>query len=177
MNPLDIIIIIVLSFFIVYGIVNGLFQEIASIVGLIGGFYIAYHFYPKGAALLAPILSDKFNAYLNLLGFVIIFCMFFLMVYILGVGIKYLIKLASLGWLDRILGGCLGFLKGLIVCSILLFLIKTISSETSPIIKESKLSPHISILSNMMISVIPKNVNQEFHKQIGKIENTWKQLN
>ena len=72
MNPFDIFIIIVLSYSIIRGLFRGLVKEVSSIIGVLGGFYAAYSYFPMAAKLLAGIVKDE--SYLNILSFLIIFC-------------------------------------------------------------------------------------------------------
>ena len=92
MNPFDIFIIIVLSYSIIRGLFRGLVKEVSSIIGVLGGFYGAYSYYPMVAKLLAGIVKDQ--AYLNILSFLIIFCGILIVISILGVFIKYLLNIA-----------------------------------------------------------------------------------
>ena len=46
MNPFDMVIVVILSFCLIRGFFRGLIKELASIVGVLGGFYAAYTYYP-----------------------------------------------------------------------------------------------------------------------------------
>ena len=92
MNPFDIFIIIVLSYSIIRGLFRGLVKEVSSIIGVLGGFYAAYSYFPMAAKLLAGIVKDE--SYLNILSFLIIFCGILLVISILGVVIKYFLNVS-----------------------------------------------------------------------------------
>src|SRR5210317_876877 len=117
MNPFDIFIIIVLGYSIIRGLFRGLVKELSSIIGVLGGFYAAYTYYPLVAGLLSRLIRDI--SYLNILSFLIIFCGVLIIVGVLGVIIKYLLNIAFLGWVDRIGGVVFGVLKGVLIVSIL----------------------------------------------------------
>ena len=46
MNPFDILMLIILAYGLIRGIFRGLVRELASIIGVLGGFYAAYSYYP-----------------------------------------------------------------------------------------------------------------------------------
>ena len=64
----------------------------------------------------AGVLFFNNTGYLNILSFLIIFCIIFILVSVLGVIIKYILKIAFLGWVDRICGagfGAVGLLSAI----------------------------------------------------------------
>ena len=69
MNPFDILIITILAYGLIRGIFRGLIREISSIVGVLGGFYAAYSYYPHVANLISAWISNP--AYLNILSYLI----------------------------------------------------------------------------------------------------------
>ena len=71
MNLLDIIIIITMVFLVVRGIFRGLVREISSIVGVLGGFYAAYTYYPHVSRMISHWISDP--AYLNIVSYMAVF--------------------------------------------------------------------------------------------------------
>ena len=73
MNPFDILIIIILGYCLVRGLFRGLVKEVSSIVGVFGGFYTAYLYYEGVVKWLSRFIAD--TAYLNILSFLIIFCL------------------------------------------------------------------------------------------------------
>ena len=111
MNPFDIFIIIVLSYSIIRGLFRGLVKEASSIIGVLGGFYAAYSYYPMVAKLFSGLTINA--SYLNILSFLIIFCSVLIIISILGIVIKYLLNVAFLGWVDRICGVGFGLIKGI----------------------------------------------------------------
>ena len=138
MNPFDIIIIVILGYSVVRGLFRGLVKEVSSIIGVLGGFYAAYTYYMVVTQLLSRWISD--TEYLNVLSFFIIFCIVFFVVSILGVVINYILKIAFLGWVDRICGAGFGTMKGILIVSVILVALTAFFPKNSPAIKNSLLS-------------------------------------
>lgn len=171
MNPLDIVIIIILGYGLIRGIFRGMVKEISSIVGVFAGFYAAYSYYP----LVSEILEDWITnvPFLNILSFMLIFCIIFFLISILGVIIKYLMHVASLGWMDRLLGASLGFGKSVLIVSIILVVLTAFLPKGAPIIKTSLLSPHVSVISEMLAQVISIEMKQAYTAKLEDIKKAW----
>jgi membrane protein required for colicin V production len=171
MNPLDVVIIIILGYGLIRGIFRGMVKEISSIVGVFAGFYAAYTYYP----LVSEIMEDWITnvPFLNILSFMLIFCVIFFIISILGVIIKYLMHVASLGWMDRLFGASLGFGKAVLIVSIILVALTAFLPKGAPIIKTSLLSPHVSIISEKLAQVISVEMKQSYTAKLEEIKKAW----
>jgi len=172
MNPLDMVIIVILGYCLIRGIFRGLVKEISSIIGVLAGFYAAYSYYALLAKPLARWISN--TPYLNILSFMIIFCVIFILISIVGIIIKYLLSIAFLGWVDRICGAGFGMIKGILIVSVVLIALTTFLSKHSAIIKDSMLAPHISMVSENMAKVISKDMKDKYSSKIKEYKEVWK---
>jgi len=103
----------------------------------------------------------------------IIFCVVFLVISILGVVVKYILNIAFLGWVYRICGFGFGFIKGILIVSILLIVLTAFLPKGSPIIKKSLLSPHVNKISENMAKVITKEMKRDFEPKIEELKKFW----
>jgi membrane protein required for colicin V production len=172
MNPFDILILVILGYSLVRGLFRGLVKEISSIIGVFGGFYAAYTYYGVLAKFLAGIIHDV--SYLNILSFLIIFCCVLIIVSVLGIIIKYLLNIAFLGWVDRIGGLVFGFIKAVLIVSVLFISLTAFLPRGSSFIKNSVLSPHVSWVSEEMAKVVSKQMKQDFMTKLGELKKSWK---
>ncbi|HHC25178.1 MAG TPA: CvpA family protein [Desulfobacterales bacterium] len=172
MNPLDILMIVILTYCVVMGFFRGLMRELAATIGVLGGFYAAYTYYMNVSKYLSKWISDP--SYLNILSFLIIFFSVFIIISILGVIIKYLLKIITFGWMDRISGGGCGLIKGLLIVSVVLMTLITFLPKGSPIIRDSMLSPSVTPISEKMAKVISKDMKREFTIKIRHFKKAWK---
>ena len=175
MNALDIVIGIILVFTLIRGIFRGLVVEISSIIGIFGGIYGAVFYYPVAAQFLQRWISD--TAYTNIIGFLLIFGVIFVLVGILGVVIKYLLNIASLGWFDRLCGAAFGGVKGILIASVLLFALTTFLPGGTPLIKTSRLAPHVAVITEGIVKIIPQNMKQRFGEKYKDVKREWKAKN
>jgi len=141
MNIFDIIIASLLLFGFVRGIFKGLFVEVASLVALVGGVYGAIHFSYYVSNFLQEYVS--WNAeYISLASFAITFVSIILVIALLGKALTKIADFASLGILNKILGGVFGALKiGLILSVAFIFFNKM--NDTIPFIEKETLEESI----------------------------------
>jgi membrane protein required for colicin V production len=111
MNFIDIILGGLILFGFVRGLMKGLFVEVASLVALIAGIYGAIHF----SYFAGDFLKDSFQSwdekYINLTAFAITFVVILILITMAGKLLTKIADFASLGILNKILGGAFGGLK------------------------------------------------------------------
>ncbi len=174
MNFFDIIIIIILGFCVIRGVFRGLIKELSSIIGVLGGFYAAYSYYMVLARPLSRWISNV--AYLNISSFLIIFCGVLIIISILGVVIKYVLNIAFLGWVDRICGAGFGIIKGILIASVLLITLTAFLPRNAPVIKNSMLAPHVTLVSEKMAKVVSKDMKHNFTAKLAELKKAWKKM-
>ncbi|MBU0543915.1 MAG: CvpA family protein [Proteobacteria bacterium] len=174
MNLFDIILIIILVYCFIRGIFRGLLKELSSLVGVFGGFYAAYTYYKEAGAYLKGWISNP--DYINILSFLTIFVSIFLIISIIGIIIKYILKIVFLGWVDHVFGGVFGILKGILIGAVLLIVFTAFHPSDSSMIKNSRLSPYITPISDKMVMVTPKDLKNEYQTKRQDIDKTWKKI-
>jgi membrane protein required for colicin V production len=118
MNWLDIILILVLSFFAFLGWKKGLIRAVLILAGLILGVFIAGRFYvPLGDGL--PI-SNATTA--RIVAFLIIFIAVLAVAIVVAFLLRKTIAAIKLGCADTVLGALFGFVVGAVICGVLLAL-------------------------------------------------------
>ncbi len=173
MNALDIVIGILLVYGLVRGIFRGLMEEISSIIGVFGGIYGAIFYYADAAGFLGRWISD--TAYANIIGFLLVFGLIFIVVSILGVLIKYLLNIASLGWFDRLCGAAFGTIKSILIASVLLFVLTTFLPGGTPLIRTSRLAPHVAWVTEGVVKIIPRDMKERFGAKYKEAKKAWQQ--
>lgn len=141
MNIFDIIIAALLLFGFVRGLMKGLFVEVASLVALVGGVYGAIHFSYFIAGFLKESVSWN-QEYITLAAFAGTFVIIIIIIALLGKMLTKLADFASLGIINKILGGVFGALKiGLILSVLFIFFSKM--NNTIPFIEQKTLEASI----------------------------------
>jgi membrane protein required for colicin V production len=138
MNFIDIIIggMIVLGF--ARGLMKGLFVEVASLVALIAGLYGAIHFSYFAGDFLVDNFPTWEEKYVNLVAFAITFIVILIAVTMAGKLLTKVADFASLGILNKILGGVFGGLKMAVIAgAALVFFDRT--NNTLEFVQEDKI--------------------------------------
>ncbi len=137
MNVLDIIIIVFVGFLVVLGIRKGFIISLASLVALILGIWAAVHF----SNYLESILLEHFNpsrTWLPILSFTITFLIVVILVLLLGKALEKIVDVMGMGIINHILGGVLGLLKGILLLSVVFFIINSLDPQDKLITPDTK---------------------------------------
>jgi membrane protein required for colicin V production len=171
MNLLDIVIAIILGYSLIRGVFRGLIKEVSSIIGVLAGYYGAYSYYPHLAALLHRWITD--TIYLNIISFLILFIVILLFISILGVILKYLLSIAYLGWVDRVCGAAFGLIKGLLISAVIVVALTAFLPKNAKIMSESLLAPPVTVISENMAKIVPKDLRNRFSAKLEALKKTW----
>ncbi|PQB08485.1 colicin V production protein [Polaribacter filamentus] len=120
MNTFDIIIGALLLFAFVRGIMKGFFAEVASLMAIIAGVFVAIHYAHYIEVYLGNTSyidwSDETN---RIVAFVVTFITVVLVVILIGKGLTKIADVAALGMLNKLLGGIFGTLKIALILSVI----------------------------------------------------------
>lgn len=114
MNFLDIILAVPLCWCIYKGFKRGIIFELAMLVGIIAGCYLAIHLAKAVAGMIG--IQGEVSV---LAAFLIIFVSVIVGAFFLGKCIENLVKLVKAGLLNKLLGAVLGMLKCVCILSVL----------------------------------------------------------
>lgn len=151
MGVLDIILGSLILFGLIRGFIKGLFVEIASLLALVAGVLGAIHF----SNFAADFLQNKTQwdeKTINITAFAITFVIIVLAISLAGKALTKLANFASLGILNKILGGVFGALKISLILSVVLVVFDKMN-KTLPFVDEETINS--SILYKPVKSLIP----------------------
>lgn len=166
MNILDIIIVVLIAFFLIKGIFRGFFREIASLAGVVFGIVIGNHYHPQ--------MADYLKAYiplekpLPLISFIILFIAVIIGFHLFGLLLHGLFKRLLIGWFDRTLGISFALIKGIIISYFLIVLLTFFVPSTSPLIASSRCARLVIITYQSMARLISPDIYQEWKARISK---------
>jgi len=120
MSLLDITIMAVLALMGLRGLLRGLIKEVAALTALVLGGWLAYRYHAVAATPLKPLLPA---AAAEVVAFVLLLILVGLAAHLLGNLLTGLIKLALLGWVNRLGGVAVGLLEGSLLLGMVLYAI------------------------------------------------------
>ncbi len=142
MTWIDIILLTIFLALLIHGIIIGLVRGVFDIAGIILGYLLAINF--SGVIKIPKFLS-----------FLIIFVITVIAISLLGRAISKFIHITPLRLIDRILGGLLGFVKGLIICFIFLIIV-LLFQRANRVVYRSEIAPWVLRGGLTMSQVLPK---------------------
>tara|TARA_B100000941_G_scaffold138512_1_gene98132 strand:- start:674 stop:1174 length:501 start_codon:yes stop_codon:yes gene_type:complete len=151
LNYFDVIVICLLTFGFIRGFLKGFFNEISTFLGFFIGLI--------GSTILSEDLSKVISKFveidikiINIISFITLFILITILFSIIGKSLTKLVKFASLGMINRILGGVFSLSKYLVIFSFLVLVINYLNNLFSiNILSKSILND--SLIFNILISV------------------------
>jgi membrane protein required for colicin V production len=164
-NWLDVILILVLIVAFVIGIIKGLVRQIVGILAALIGLFVALAFYPYLSGAVRLLLKN--DVVRDFLSFLTIFLVLLLLGWVTGRLFTKAMK-GPFKFLNHVLGGVLGALKGVLVCGILIFamLVFPVNNEA---LRGSALAPYCVVITRSVIDLIPRELKQAFIKAYDEI--------
>jgi membrane protein required for colicin V production len=161
MNGTDWVILAILGLSILIGLWRGLVAELLSLVIWIAAFWVAAAFGPAVAAQLEHVISVPIAR----IGLGYALC--FIAVLIIGALVRFatrrLIWSTGLSGIDRLFGMLFGFVRGVLLVTLLVFLVGLTLFTREPWWQQSVLLPQFQGLAAWLGQNIPANVRDHLH--------------
>ncbi|MCL2043284.1 MAG: CvpA family protein [Treponema sp.] len=150
---IDIIIIVIIALFVLRSSAKGFVSEFFSLAAVVFGLLFAILFFRRAALFISEYFSLEINLLADIISFVLLFLVVFMIIKFLGVIIKDIITKIKLTGLDRLLGFAYGLAKGIVVVYLLLFIIRI-----QPLFNPNIILGNSSLVELFMriIHIIPK---------------------
>ena len=152
MTYLDYLFISIIFISFLVGCYRGFTRELFSLAGWIFAFYFANLF---SGDLLKYVPFD-FGEHINfIIIYMVIFVIILLVASFLAALLNQLIKNIGLGFFNIIMGSIFGFMRGVLITFILIFLVEKTSFISETILAESKTIPAIKLAIEKTLSYFP----------------------
>lgn len=159
MNFLDIILICIIGIFALRGFFRGLVQEVISLVSIVLAIYLASTFHHMLIPHLELYIESEVTV--SALSYIVIFFGTLIVCWLIAKGIRTVLKISLLGWLDRITGGIFGVAEGVLIGLIILMGAQSLAPN-SAWYKESKVAPQVQHLVDMVGDIAPDSMKKLF---------------
>jgi membrane protein required for colicin V production len=157
-NWLDIVLIVILLATVIAGLIKGFVRSLVGIAAAIGGLILASQYYRTFARVVQIVISSPLWA--NLIGFLFVFLVVLFLGWALGALISKLMK-GPLHFMDHVLGGFLGFVKGVLICVVCVLALVVFPIDRGGV-KESRLAPISYQVARTAILLIPAELKAKF---------------
>ena len=189
MTVFDIVVIFILGSFFLFSLFKGMVREVFSFLGYLAGYVLAINYHNELAIILQGMVTKEIMA--RIVGFTIIFIVvkitvaliiFFTVKIIFGL-LGRLVRgfmdgSAVLSFPDRVLGGVLGLLKGLVIIAILMFPLTFFEDNYKKVTQGSVLAPYLEKIIHIVSQ--ESNKNKLFEKiksfPVDDVKNSIKEM-
>ena len=157
LNYFDVMLLVILVLFLLRGVMNGFLGEFSGLLGLVGGLWYANYAYKD----VAPYLANMFQnpAWRDLVAYGLVFVSVLLAVALLAYGVSKVFSIVVLSSLDKGLGALLGLLRGMVVCSVSLVLLRHFLPDVD-FFKNSLVTPWMGPFLHFAKSYLPASLAQ-----------------
>jgi membrane protein required for colicin V production len=160
MPAIDWIIIGVLAISVLVAAAQGFFFEVFSLAGAVFGYILAAWEYWR----LAPWFTQymKSQAAANAAGFMTIFVCVMILASIAGKVTRWAMQEVGLRWVDRLLGGAFGLVRGAVLVTVGIMALAAFAPE-SEMLKKSELSRYFLLSAKVASWVAPSDLKQKLN--------------
>ena len=179
MNWFDILLLVVMGSSIAAGVAKGFSRQVVGLFSAVIAFVCGLWFYGVAGGIFAPYVSSKSIS--NLLGFLLVFFGIIILGGLIGIALAKLLKWAGLSWADRLLGLVFGALRGVIIGIVLVMILTAFGPVVSPdsaphSILNSRLAPYVIGAANVLASLAPRELKDEFRKRYEQANKIWEDM-
>ncbi len=163
MNWVDWLLIVILIISVASGFAAGFIRIAIGFAALILGFLFASWFHGVAGGWIMPYLSSK--ALANFLGFVMIFAAMLALGALIASVVQRMFKIVGLSWLDRLMGGVFGVVRGVLVLAVAALLISAFFPRSMPgAVSRSELAPYVFGVSKVLSEATPYDIKNGFER-------------
>lgn len=149
---LDIGLLVVFAVFLIRGLLCGLIQELAGLLGIVFGFFAASRFQHEVVPYVARFVGNR--EWAEIVAYAVIFIVVFLAVVAVGMIVRKPLKGGLVSWLDYLAGAVLGAAKGAIICTIIFLVIKALMPQAD-FVRDSVLAPYLDGIAMILKPYLP----------------------
>jgi len=155
MNYLDVILGILLILSAINGFRKGFVEELAGLVALILGIWVAIHFSDTVGQYLINLFNFS-SKHISIIAFIITFIIVVILINIVGAIVSKMVKTVRLGFLNRLAGLAFGMVKGALILSILLVVFHKIDKDVHIVSEQTKTTSRLyNPIKNFAPDVFP----------------------
>jgi len=157
-NWLDIVLLVILAITLILGCIKGLVRQLIGILAVIIGLILSLMYYHSVGTFFRPLVSNDSIA--HFLGFLSIFLIFLLLGWLVSRLFSKVMK-GPLKFINHVLGGFFGLLKGTLICGIIVFAFLVFAVNTKAL-KGSIIAPSCLKMTKAVVNLIPQELKDKF---------------
>ena len=160
MNILDIVVLVVLISFAIYGGVKGMVRLILGTGATLTGLFLGIWFNEEVAAILPGWIESDGGRRLAAVALVMLATM--ILASIIVWSIQRMLAAVSLRWVDRLTGSLLGLAVASFLVAAAMVPLAAFSPPESDLIRASRLAPYALLVSNFLKGLVPEETKERY---------------
>jgi membrane protein required for colicin V production len=164
MNLLDLVLAVLIAWFAVSGIVQGLVRQLFSLGGLIVGHLLGIRYFAFAQGKLG--LSFQ---YAEVVGYAVVFLAAYLGIRLIGGLIENRVRESKLSGTDRLAGMAAGLVKGALFSILIVFLLVILLPRDTRLLRESKAAPTAIAAGKRLAAAFPDRFAESFREKVRSI--------
>jgi len=172
-NLLDVLLVIIVAVSVATGFMAGFARVGIGFIAAVSGVLFGFWFYGIPAEWFQKHWVSS-NAAASLLGFFAVFFAFVVAGALIGKMLAKLFRWTGLSWLDRLLGGAFGFVRGGVIAIAFVAVLLAFTSKPLPSwMVDSKVLPYAIDASDMCAALAPGAIKDGFRESMAEIRKLW----
>jgi membrane protein required for colicin V production len=164
MNLLDLVLAVLIAWFAVSGIVQGLVRQLFSLGGLVVGHLLGIRYFAFAQGKLG--LSFQ---YAEVVGYAVVFLAAYLGIRLIGGLIENRVRESKLSGTDRLAGMAAGLVKGALFSILIVFLLVILLPRDTRLLRESKAAPTAIAAGKRLAAAFPDRFAESFREKVRSI--------
>jgi len=170
LTPLDYLVIGVTALSLVFGLVKGFVRSILGVAVAIAGLLAAANLYTAITPFVRPYVETDLVA--KLTAFLLIFLVIVFAGIAVGRAFRKALEKTHLSWIDHLMGGAFGLLRGWLVCSVI-YIALTAFPEHLNMVQRATLAPYLLKGAQMVIYLTSPEVRERFLREYHVLQERW----
>ena len=161
MTGFDFVVIGIVALSVLVGLMRGVVKEILSLAAWVLAFVVAKTFATTAADVMPSFINNPALRYLA--GFILVFIVVMALAMLLSLLLSESLKALGLGVVDRVLGVLFGFLRGMVIVTILVLLAGLTQLPKTEVWRHALLSGTFETLAIMVKPWLPIDLANHIH--------------
>ena len=129
LNILDVVLLSVIALFTLRGALRGFLDEVAGLVGILGGVWLAGRYYGELGRIFSQYTTSQWV------------CMVMFVISMISRALHSFLKMAYADWINHLAGAAVGGLKGFLICAVMVTLLTYFINDADFIKKSRMIQP------------------------------------
>ena len=173
MNWLDLVLGAILAVSIAAGFTRGFTRTVIGLTAFVFGLLLSCWLYGSVGGIFLDYVSHR--AIANFLGFITVYAVVGIAGALVGWALVKFYKTVGLNWLDRILGGGIGLVRGFVVASVFVMALMGFSRNPPPeSVVHSRIAPYMVDGARTLSWIAPRELRDTVSQSYAQVVGVWK---